>query len=142
MASWKKPTPEIVDKAVASMVRFEQQRYFFERLDNPAWIEPLRKRGWFSTPPVPKRDAERGTIEFQQWQPLKYLSRMAAHEPALVAEIMATLPDSDNPYIFQSFLNAALAMPPDISDTLFSCEPRRCDGKTQRHRCGQDRSGE
>jgi hypothetical protein len=118
MKSWKKPTPEIVDKAVASMVRFEQQRYFFERLDNPGWLEALRKKGFFSNPPIPKRDDARGTIEFQQWPSVKYLSRMAAQEPLLVSEIMADIPDSDNPYIVNSFLDAALSMPPEIAERL------------------------
>ncbi len=118
MKSWKIPTPEIVDKAVASMVRFEQQRYFFEKLDNPGWIEPLRKKGWFLKPPTPKRDEDRGTVEFRAWPSLKYLSRMAAKEPALVADVMVTIPDSDNPYIVQSFITAALAMPPDSAKRL------------------------
>jgi hypothetical protein len=118
MKSWKIPTPEIVDKAVASMVRFEQQRYFFEKLDNPGWIEPLRKKGWFSKPPTPKRDQERGTIEFRAWPSLKYLSRMAEKEPSLVADVMVAIPDSDNPYIVQSFIAAASAMPPDSAKRL------------------------
>ncbi|HET6840116.1 MAG TPA: hypothetical protein VFK06_00255 [Candidatus Angelobacter sp.] len=119
MTSWKIPTPELVDKAVASMVRLEQQRYFFERLNNPKWIQPLQKKGWFAKPPSPKRDEERGTIEFQEWPALKYLSRMAAHEPELVARVMQTIHAADNnPYIIQSFLSAALAMPPEIADRL------------------------
>ncbi len=120
MKSWKTPTPEIVDKAIANMVRLEQQRYFFENLNNPAWIGPLEKKGWFSTPPTPKRDEERGTIEFQQWPALKYLSKMAAFDPGTVAQVMRAVPPSENPYIIQSFINAALAMPAEIADTLIA----------------------
>jgi hypothetical protein len=118
MKSWTTPTPDIVDKAVASMVRFEQQRHFFEKLENPMWIEPLKKKGWFSESPIPKRDAERGTIEFRAWPSLKYLSRMAAKEPKLVADVMVTIPDSDNPYIVQSFISAASSMPPELAKRL------------------------
>jgi hypothetical protein len=118
MTSSKIPTPEIVDKAVASMVRFEQQRYFFERLNNPGWLAALNKKGFFSTPPATKRDEERGTVEFRQWPALKYLSRMAAHEPITVSEIMLKVPDSDNPFIVTSFLEAALSMPSDVAAEL------------------------
>jgi hypothetical protein len=118
MKSWKTPTPEIVDKALASMIHFHQQRHFFEKLDNPAWIEPLREKGWFSKPPKPIRDDDQGTIEFRAWPAIKYLARMSAKEPTTVAEVMAAMPDSENPYILQSFIDAALAMPPEISDRL------------------------
>lgn len=118
MKSWKTPTPEIVDKAVASMVHFHQQRHFFEKLDNPAWIEPLREKGWFSKPPEPIRDDDQGTIEFRAWPAIKYLARMAVNNPTMVAEVLAAMPDSENPYILQSFIDAALSMPPEISDRL------------------------
>src|SRR5260221_4752436 len=118
MKSWTMQTAEFVDRVVASMVRFEQQRFFFEKLDNGGWMEPGQKKGWFLKPPTPKRDEDRGTVEFRAWPSLKYLSRMAAKEPALVADVMVTIPDSDNPYIVQSFITAALAMPPDSAKRL------------------------
>ena len=63
MPSWTTPTPETVDRAVASMVHLEQQRYFFDHLSNPHWVRPLRMKGFFSTPPQPRRDSAQGTIE-------------------------------------------------------------------------------
>lgn len=118
MPSWKTPTPETVDQAVASMVHLEQQRYFFDRLRNPHWLEPLRKKGFFSTPPQPHRDSVQGTIEFQLWPATRYLSRMAAHAPEAVADILMNLPDTDNPFIVRDFLEAAVAMPAAIAAKL------------------------
>ena len=118
MPSWKMPTPETVDRAVANMVHLEQQRYFFDRLSNPHWLEPLRKKGFFSTPPEPRPDSAQGTIEYQQWPAARYLSRMAALDPEAVAEILLRVPDSDNPFIVRDFLEAAIAMPAPIAAKL------------------------
>jgi hypothetical protein len=115
MKSYKTPTPETVDKAVASMVRLEQQRYFFDRLENPNWIEPLRKKGFFSTPPTPKRDEVRGTIEFQNWPAARYLSRMATLAPDAVSSIILSIPETENPFVVRDFLKAALSMPGEIA---------------------------
>jgi hypothetical protein len=51
MKSWAKPTPELVTRAIAGMPHSEQQRYFFDRLENPEWIEPLRKAKFFDQLP-------------------------------------------------------------------------------------------
>lgn len=115
MKSYKTPTPETVNQAVASMVRLEQQRYFFDRLENPNWLEPLKKKGFFSTPPTPKRDEERGTIEFQAWPAARYLSRMAPLAPDVVSSIILSVPETDNPFVVRDFLKAALSMPGEIA---------------------------
>lgn len=115
MKSYKTPTPETVNRAVASMVRLEQQRYFFDRLENPNWLEPLEKKGFFSTPPTPKRDEERGTIEFQAWPAASYLSRMAPLAPEVVSQIILSVPGTENPFVVRAFLKAALSMPGDIA---------------------------
>lgn len=120
MPSWKTPTPETVERAVASMVHLEQQRYFFERLLNPLWLEPLRKKRFFSTPPEPKRDSAQGTIEYQMWPAGRYLARMAAHatQAQVVAEILMEVPDIDNPFIVRDFLEAGIAMPATVASKL------------------------
>jgi hypothetical protein len=53
MKSWNKPTPELVNKALASTPRAEQLAYFFNKLSNPFWIEPIQEHGYFSSPLKP-----------------------------------------------------------------------------------------
>ena len=86
MKSWKKPTPELVSRAIAGMPYLEQQRYFFERLDNPEWIEPLRKAKFFDQLPTPTHEGN--VVTFYLWPASRYLARMAGLKPDLVAEIM------------------------------------------------------
>ncbi len=118
MKSWKIPTPEMVEKAVANMPRLEQQRYFFERLQNPYWIGPLSTKGFFSNPPEGIKHESEGTIEVQVWPASQYLSRMATLAPLAVCEVLVKMPDPHNPFVIRDFIGAVLAMPPDLADSL------------------------
>ncbi|MBC7130743.1 hypothetical protein H5T51_05950, partial [Candidatus Bathyarchaeota archaeon] len=115
MKSWKKPTPDQVDKAVTLLAHYEQYRYFFDRLENPEWLEPLWEKGFFSNPPAPVKDEEEKTIRYQPWPEAGYLARMAKYKPDLVANIIEKMEDTDNSAVHVDLINAALAMPPEIS---------------------------
>jgi hypothetical protein len=114
------PTQDTVAQAIARMSHPEQQRYFFDRLQNSKWIEPLYQKGIFDTLPALGRDIDKGTIWFYDWPACSYLSRMASQEPALVAKIFAQFDSTENPYIIRSTLDAALRMPVGVSVTLVS----------------------
>jgi hypothetical protein len=111
MKSWKTPTPEQVEKAIALIVHPQQSFYFFNRLQNPKWISPLKKRDIFKNPP-PIHDSSEGTVSFLPWAESSYLARMAQHEPKAVLEI-AIQTETENPRIHRDFVEAALQMPPE-----------------------------
>lgn len=111
--SWKIPTPDQVNKALALLVHPQQRQYFFNRLENPEWIAELRKRKWFKNPPsVIHTDGN--TVSFPNWAESRYLARMAAYRPEEVLEIALSI-QTDNPSVHQDFIEAALKMPPDIA---------------------------
>lgn len=120
MTSWKKPTPEQVDEAVLLLGRREQRRYFFDRLDNPLWVEPLMVRGFLKTPPSPIVNEDRGTISLPPWPASRYLARMAAHtegrEPVLKA--IQSMEQTDNSRVHSDLLNAAAALPARMAAEL------------------------
>jgi hypothetical protein len=118
MKSWKTPTPEQIDRAVGLLVHAEQYRYFFDRLENPEWIEPLRSKKFFLNPPKPRHDKERGTIGFPLWPESQYLVRMASLKPDLVSEIILQIPDTENVRVYEDLGNAALRMPPESAVRL------------------------
>lgn len=118
MKSWNKPTPEQVDQAVALLVHAEQYRYFFDRLENPEWLEPLRQKGFFRHPPQPIQNDEEGTIRFPPWPEARYLARMAQHKPERVAEIIREMDDTDNANVLGDLVDAMLAMPAKLSAPL------------------------
>ena len=112
MTSWKKPTDLQVDRAVALMMGgWEKYRYFFERLENPEWIMPLRQRGFFRAAPEPVRHDD--LVEFPAWPESGYLARVAGEAPEFVLEIIKEMPPSKNFRVHQDLLKAACNMPAD-----------------------------
>ncbi len=111
MKSWAAPTPEEVAKAVALLSRREQQRYFFDKLQNPEWIAPLRGKDFFKNPPEPERDERKGTIRFVPWPQSQYLARMALLKPSEVCALLLSLPETDNVSVHEDCLAAAAVMP-------------------------------
>jgi hypothetical protein len=117
MRSWKTPTPEQVDKAIALLAHPEQRRYFFDRLENPHWLEPLKQKGFFRNPPAVVRDEEKGTVRFPPWPESRYLARMAMHDPVKVLEVALSI-ETDNVRVHEDLLDAALGMPAEMAAKL------------------------
>jgi len=118
MKSWKTPTPDQVDRAIALLGHEAQYRYFFDRLENPEWIRPLRSKGYFSNPPRMQPDETRGTIRVPQWPESRYLARMAPLRPEAVLEIIMGMPDTENGRVHEDLADAVLAMPSELSARL------------------------
>lgn len=118
MKSWKTPTPEQVEKAVAMLVHAEHYRYFFDRLENPNWIMPLHEKGYFQRPPPIKRHDDEGTVSFPPWAESRYLARMAKYTPDVVRDIVMKIPMTDNVRVHEDLADAALSMPVDLAANL------------------------
>jgi hypothetical protein len=114
----QEPTHDTVARAIALMSRPEQQRYFFGRLEDPAWIDPLEKKSMFNKLPAPGKDLDKGTNWVNDWPVGGYLSRMAEEKAVVVAEIFGALPATDNPFVVGALLDAALAMPASLVAAL------------------------
>ncbi len=125
MQSWKTPTPEQVKKAVALLGHAELYRYFFDRLENPQWIIPLREKGFFSNPRQIIRDETKGTVSFPPWPESRYLARMAKSGSidiqGTILEIALQI-NTDNISVHEDLIDAALALPADLSATLATKE--------------------
>ena len=117
MKSWTTPTPEQVEKAIALLAHPEQRRYFFDRLENPLWLEPLQKKGFFKNPPAVVRDEEKNTVGFPPWSESRYLARMAVHDPTKALGIALSI-ETDNIRVHEDLVDAALAMPAEMADKL------------------------
>lgn len=116
MKSYSKPTSEQVDAAIPLLSSPQHEMYFFAHLENPHWIAPLAKRGVFTYPPKAQQ-VEGGGIRFPRWPPGRYLVRMASVAPQEVADIFAKM-ETDNASVIGDMLDAAMAMPTNISVSL------------------------
>jgi hypothetical protein len=112
------PTSDQLTATMATLVRPEQRRYFFDNLENAAWVKPLAESGFFTDPPDPIRDEERGTIAPPTWPESRYLARMAQHAPQDVSDVIHNIRPTQNSRVHEDFLDAALAMPPDIAKSF------------------------
>lgn len=83
--------------------------HFFGALHEPRWLLPLSKRGLFSMPPnlVPQED---GRVLVPPWPEGRYLAEMAAVEPKAVLKIVRSLPETDNPRVYEGVANIAAVL--------------------------------
>ncbi len=120
MPSWKTPTPEQIEHTISLLARPEQRRYFFDKLQNPQWLEPLDQRGLFSTPPAPIHDNTEGTVQFPPWPALQYLARMATIPEAqdAVLRIALKIPETENIIVHDTLAEIATNLPAPMAAQL------------------------
>ncbi|MEY2485956.1 MAG: hypothetical protein QOH39_1604 [Verrucomicrobiota bacterium] len=118
MPSWTKPTPDRVARALAAIPRPEQANYFFAKLNNPEWLDPLLAKGIFSSPPAPQPDESEGTVGFPLWPQGRYLVKVAAHSAEAVLKTIEHVPSTENFRVHEDFLEAATAMPAAVAVRL------------------------
>ncbi len=107
--------PAGLDDILPLLAGAEQRLQFLNRLDDPAWIQPLEQHGFFAKPEEPASDAERS--RHPVWPALRYLRRMATRPEAQeqVAGIAARLPDTENVTVRHDLVEIALVLPPRLS---------------------------
>ena len=109
--AWYSPTEDELAEVRAFVIRPENRRYFFDRLENPNWVPPLAQRGYFGQPPEPVPSDEVGFVRYPPWPEGRYLARMAPDAPDAVAEVLGSLPQSSNPAATRLVLEALDALP-------------------------------
>lgn len=115
MRSWKTPTPEQIERVVSLLGRVGQINYFFDKLENPLWIDPLYKKGFFDRPPTVIVDKNENMLTFPNWPASQFLARVASEAPDLaMTQILRTTPTA-NPRVQKDLLEAALSMPPSVA---------------------------
>ena len=135
MPSWQKPTDEQIDAALQRMRSPDFEAYFFARLENPEWVEPLALRGLFAKPPAPIITDDERTM-FLAWPATKYLVRMAEEAPEAVADTLDGM-DVTNPNVAGDVVDAALLMPPEIARRLVPTVARAAQGGSLDFRIGE-----
>lgn len=118
LAATEDPTSVSAERLRSLLLRPVQRRRFFSRLDKPEWLEPLRSAGFFRYPPS-RITFDDGSWRGRDWPEGAYLVRMAAHEPALVAAILAAVPDdNDNFAVWRTIADAVSTLEPEHAVTL------------------------
>ncbi|MDP2535600.1 hypothetical protein [Alteromonas stellipolaris] len=109
MKSWTQPTGEMIEKVLGSVKKETDRQYFFSRLKNPLWLEPIKERGYLSNPPSTKHLPD-GYVQYPHWPELDYLVNITNEAPDSVIDTILSLPKSDNPRVYESVLSIALKL--------------------------------
>ena len=88
-------------------------KYFFDRLDSPDWILPLKAKGFFKEPPEPI--VEGGYIQYSIWPESQFLNRVVESASKEVCDIALELPPTNNIRVHEDFAQAACKMPPYLA---------------------------
>lgn len=99
-------------------LRAVQRSYFFSRLENPKWIEPLAQAGSFRSPPDRQVNPD-GSWRARAWPEGEYLIRIAPQTPVAVVSALKSLPEAnENPVIWEVVAKAASQLPAEFAVEL------------------------
>lgn len=112
MKSWKKPTSELVDKALAAARKETDRKYFFSRLKNPLWLPFLVERGYFKNPPT-VQVMEDGSERHPFWPEFDYLKNIVDEVPVDVVKVINEFGAIDNPRVLDDIANIAVSIEDD-----------------------------
>ena len=107
----KKPDEQLVDKILRMLGRAKYRIYFFDKLTNSYWIEPLKEAGFFLSPPEPKPGEA-----YDWWLGGGYLKNMSPKIPEKVLCVISDV-QSRNPYVREDCIECLWEMPEEISAT-------------------------
>jgi hypothetical protein len=89
-------------------------KYFFQDLENAAWIKPLWDEGFFNNPPEPVEHSEEGTISYPEWPQSRYLLKMASLEQKLVSNIILGI-ETTNGNVQADLIDAVCILPSTLA---------------------------
>lgn len=100
---------EIIYKAIDQIKSGAEYNYFFNKINSPEWILPLRDKGLFKNAPGLKREGE--LISCQYWPESQFLVRVADKDPKTVCDTILSIAPTDNYRVRTDYLSAACKMP-------------------------------
>ncbi|MEV6527474.1 hypothetical protein AB0M43_36670 [Longispora sp. NPDC051575] len=90
---------------------------FFPRA-GVAWLEPLRRAGYFTDPPTAEYDHASGMAALPFWPESEYLARVGKLDPVRAVSIAVAIPPTDNSRVNYDLVELALAVPAVDSERL------------------------
>lgn len=117
MKSWTKPTDDLVRKALESVRTEADRQYFFSKLENPHWIEPLKVQGFFEHPPRvnPLPD---GYVQYPFWPEFQFLKNVANEAAEQAVDVILGMSETDNPRFYDDVIDIALNVEASLSTRL------------------------
>ncbi len=102
-------------------------RFFFDGLENPAWITPLFETGFFFKPPEPI-EVKPGSFQLPGWPAGEYLARFANLHEDIVAAIVRSI-RTENSRVQEILVDAMLKISPAKTAELIPAVDAWLDGR-------------
>lgn len=99
-------TNDLINKVLAHITTKVAYDHFFNTISDPAWVKPLRDKGYFKDPPPAIREG--GYISFPVWAESQLLVRLGDKVQDQSLEIIDALPDTDNERVMDDVVNILL----------------------------------
>lgn len=115
----KQAVKRAVERTLALFENETDRHYFFSRLKNPRWIQPLSEHGCFKFPPD-IRYLPDDHVQYPFWPELQYLKNVCKDAPEDVIQLLLQLPAVDNPRVYNYILDIALELDGEQSAQLKS----------------------
>ena len=118
LAILKKPQPKQEDaEKLLELIkrRGANYKYFFEKVDDPIWLDPLKQNGFFNNPPRLESPGD-DQIVMPFWPPIFYLKKVSNRDPKQVVDIICNSVTTDNPRILSEIFSIAC----DLEDAELS----------------------
>ncbi len=98
---------------MSSFEKETDRQYFFSRLKNPLWIQPLADRGCFACPPEISH-LPGGYLQCPFWPELEFLKEICKDAPSdivdAVIQIVLEIPPTDNPRVYEEMIDLVLQL--------------------------------
>jgi hypothetical protein len=126
------PNPSIERRIfVISLIREEKySKYFFDNLDNPAWVIPLFEKGIFFQPPDPI-EVQPGHFQLPGWPSGEYLAKFADKYEDIVIEVIKSV-RTENWRVQEILVDAMMKISPFRSAELITAIDTWLDGRFSR----------
>jgi hypothetical protein len=121
------PSAEVAKAVVKHLSNDNYERFFFQDLNNPAWIVPLYQAGLFFRTPEPI-EVNPGSFQIPDWPAGKYLARFA-HEYEDIAVAVVEKVHSENWPVQELLADMMLKIAPERSAALVSAVDQWLNGR-------------
>jgi hypothetical protein len=116
LKSQQNPSLNIAKALTEHLSERSYSRYFFDGLENPAWINPLYKAGYFYTPPNPI-EVEPGSYKLPPWLAGEYLARFAKDYDDIVVDLVQSI-QTENWHVQEILIGALVKISSDKAAAL------------------------
>jgi hypothetical protein len=112
----QQPSEDQINLVVSLITQDKYSRYFFQGLENPVWIIPLYKAGYFQNPPDPI-EIEPGSYQLPPWPAGEFFAKFAQDHQDIVVDLMHNV-KTENWRVHEILIDALVKIPPVSAASL------------------------